>query len=57
MLVVTELHRHRNGIGGTGYYAGRAQWTPEDGRRCAGVRRGSGIAAPEPLSWRAAEGP
>ena len=29
MLVVTELHYHRNGIMGTGYYAGRAEWTPE----------------------------
>jgi hypothetical protein len=29
-LVVTELHYHRNGVGGAGYYAGRAQWTPED---------------------------
>lgn len=29
-LVVTELHYHRNGVYGTGYYAGRAQWTPED---------------------------
>lgn len=28
-LVVTELHYHRNGVGGTGYYAGRAEWTPE----------------------------
>lgn len=29
-LVVTELHYHRNGIAGTGYYAGRAVWTPDD---------------------------
>lgn len=29
-LVVTELHYHRNGVGGVGYYAGRAVWTPED---------------------------
>lgn len=28
-LVVTELHYHRNGVGGAGYYAGRAEWTPE----------------------------
>lgn len=28
-LVVTELHYHRNGCCGAGYYAGRAQWTPE----------------------------
>jgi hypothetical protein len=28
-LVVTELHYHRNGCMGTGYYAGRAEWTPE----------------------------
>lgn len=28
-LVVTELHYHRNGVGGAGYYAGRAVWTPE----------------------------
>lgn len=28
-LVVTELHYHRNGCIGAGYYAGRAQWTPE----------------------------
>ena len=28
-LVVTELHYHRNGISGAGYYAGRAEWTPE----------------------------
>lgn len=28
-LVVTELHYHRNGIGGTGYYAGRAHWRPD----------------------------
>lgn len=28
-LVVTELHYHRNGCGGIGYYAGRAEWTPE----------------------------
>jgi hypothetical protein len=30
MLVVTELHYHRNGVFGTGYFAGRAEWTPED---------------------------
>lgn len=30
MIVVTELHYHRNGVGGDGYYAGRATWTPED---------------------------
>jgi hypothetical protein len=30
MLVITELHYHRNGIAGAGYYAGRAEWTPED---------------------------
>jgi hypothetical protein len=29
-LVVTELHYHRNGVYGAGYYAGRAEWTPED---------------------------
>lgn len=29
-LVVTELRYHRNGVMGTGYYAGRAKWTPED---------------------------
>lgn len=29
-LVVTELHYHRNGVGGVGYYAGRAEWTPDD---------------------------
>lgn len=29
-LIVTELHSHRNGVAGAGYYAGRAQWTPED---------------------------
>lgn len=29
-LVVTELHYHRNGCCGAGYYAGRAEWTPED---------------------------
>jgi hypothetical protein len=29
-LVVTELHYHRNGVGGAGYYAGRAEWKPED---------------------------
>lgn len=28
-LVVTELHYHRNGVMGAGYYTGRAQWTPE----------------------------
>jgi hypothetical protein len=28
-LVVTELHFHRNGCMGAGYYAGRAEWTPE----------------------------
>lgn len=28
-LVVTELHYHRNGVCGVGYYAGRALWTPE----------------------------
>lgn len=28
-LVVTELHFHRNGVMGAGYYAGRAQWTPD----------------------------
>lgn len=30
MLVVTELHYHRNGVHGAGYYAGRAFWQPED---------------------------
>ena len=30
MLVVTELYYHRNGVGGAGYYAGRANWVPED---------------------------
>jgi hypothetical protein len=30
MLVITELHYHRNGVFGAGYYAGRAEWTPED---------------------------
>lgn len=30
MLVVTELHYHRNGVFGAGYYAGKAQWKPED---------------------------
>lgn len=29
-LIVTELHYHRNGVCGAGYYAGRALWTPED---------------------------
>lgn len=29
-LVVTELHFHRNGVCGAGYYAGRAEWTPDD---------------------------
>lgn len=29
-LVVTELHYHRNGVHGAGYYAGRAEWTPEN---------------------------
>jgi hypothetical protein len=32
MLVVTELHYHRNGVAGDGYYAGRAHWTPDDER-------------------------
>ena len=26
MLIVTELHYHRNGVFGAGYYAGRAEW-------------------------------
>lgn len=30
MLIVTELHYHRNGVHGAGYYAGRATWTPDD---------------------------
>ena len=30
MLIVTELHYHRNGVMGAGYYAGRATWKPED---------------------------
>lgn len=30
MLIVTELHYHRNGVHGDGYYAGRATWKPED---------------------------
>lgn len=30
MLIVTELHYHRNGVHGAGYYAGRATWRPED---------------------------
>ena len=30
MLVVTELHFHRNGVFGADYYAGRAEWTPDD---------------------------
>lgn len=30
MLIVTELHYHRNGVGGSDYYAGRAEWTPEN---------------------------
>jgi hypothetical protein len=29
MLIVTELHYHRNGVAGAGYYAGRATWKPE----------------------------
>ena len=30
MLVITELHYHRNGVAGAGYFAGRAEWTPDD---------------------------
>lgn len=29
-IIVTELHYHRNGVGGDGYYAGRATWRPEN---------------------------
>ena len=30
-LIVTELHYHRNGCLGAGYYAGRAEWHVNDG--------------------------
>lgn len=30
-IIVTELHYHRNGCLGTGYYAGRAEWHVNDG--------------------------
>lgn len=30
-LIVTELHYHRNGVFGDGYYAGRAEWHVNDG--------------------------
>jgi hypothetical protein len=30
-LIVTELHYHRNGCRGAGYYAGRAEWHVNDG--------------------------
>lgn len=29
-IVVTELHYHRNGCAGEGYYAGRAEWHTDD---------------------------
>lgn len=29
-LVVTELHYHRNGVHGAGYYAGRAEWRVDE---------------------------
>ncbi len=29
MLIITQLHYHRNGVHGAGYYAGRATWKPE----------------------------
>lgn len=30
-IIVTELHWHRNGVMGAGYYAGRAEWHVNDG--------------------------
>lgn len=30
-IIVTELHYHRNGVMGDGYYAGRAEWRVNDG--------------------------
>lgn len=30
-IIVTELHYHRNGCMGSGYYAGRAEWHVNDG--------------------------
>lgn len=30
-IIVTELHSHRNGVWGAGYYAGRAEWHVNDG--------------------------